>query len=282
MVDSEQTGSEGRKTSGDEPNTPLSDSSLLDMLDSLIERRGRVGAAAVLGVNYRTLMACYESRSVSPRMRSALEEYRDDHMGDVAGLVDGDDSEEESEGLEQRMVALEEECRALREIVESQGQRLEALEQRVDALEERLPQLGEADAAGGDNGQRQEWRPPGRGHGLPDAGVVTLEQQPDEEEAFGPAAALVAEWRKLRTGGEAGSGRVERARTSVRRWELEIAMIGDFHLTLPPETEPLDASRRKDHLRWRRETLAAARRDLSKANRMRWLRRALTVGLWRR
>ena len=57
-------------------------------------------------------------------------------------------------------------------------------------------------------------------------------------------------------------------------------MLEDFRLTLPPETEPLDASRREDHLRWRQEALAAAQRELSKAERLRWLRRALTLGLW--
>ena len=67
---------------------------------------------------------------------------------------------------------------------------------------------------------------------------------------------------------------------SVRRWELEIAMLGDFGLTLPPETEHLNASRREDHLRWRHEALAAARRELARAERVRWLRRALTLGLW--
>lgn len=57
---------------------------------------------------------------------------------------------------------------------------------------------------------------------------------------------------------------------------MEIAMLGDFGLTLPPETEPLDASRREDHLRWRKEALSAA---LAKARRLRWLRRVLTLGL---
>ena len=110
--------------------------------------------------------------------------------------------------------------------------------------------------------------------------MVTLEGQPDEEEVFGPAAVLVAEWRRLRTGAEASGSRIDRAGASVRRWELEVALLGDFSLTLPPETEPLDDARREDHLRWRREAMAEARRELSKAKRTRWLRRALTLGVW--
>ena len=85
------------------------------------------------------------------------------------------------------------------------------------------------------------------GPGLPDAGVVTLEGQPDEEHAFGPAAPLVAEWREIRAGmGDGSTGsRVDRAVAAVRRWELEAEMLRAFHLTLPPETDPLDGSRRK-------------------------------------
>ena len=80
-----------------------------------------------------------------------------------------------------------------------------------------------------------------------------MEAQTDEEDALGPAAPLVAEWRELRVGAGSARSRIDQAGTSVRRWELEVAMLRDFHLTLPPETEPLDASRREDHLRWRQE-----------------------------
>ena len=117
---------------------------------------------------------------------------------------------------------------------------------------------------------------------MPDAGVVTLQEQPDEEHAFGPAAPLVAEWRGIRAGmgdGSAGS-RVDRAAAAVRRWELEASMLRDFHSTLPPETERLDESRRKDHVRWRDEALAEARRELGRAKRVRLLRRVVTLGVW--
>ena len=116
---------------------------------------------------------------------------------------------------------------------------------------------------------------------MPDAGVVTLEEQLDEAHAFGPAAPLVAEWRKLRTGGDQVDSRTDRAQARVRRWELEVEMLRDFQLTLPPETDPLDESRRKDHVRWRREAMAESQRELGRAKRARLLRWLLTLGLWR-
>ena len=284
MVDPNEPGLEGSNSSGDDGNNPLSDASLLDLLDALVNDRGKVAAAEVLGVNYRTLVACYESRRVSRRMRMALEEYRDtaDGDGDEQGGDDAGDIADEVSSLERRVVALEKENRALREAIEAQAEQLAQLERQIGAQEEEERQRDGNDAFGVDDGCQQQWRPPRRGHGLPDAGVITLEEQPDEEHAFGPAASLVAEWRSLRIGGEASGSRIDRARASVRRWELEVAMLGDFRLTLPPATEPLDSSRREDHLRWRREALAAARRELAKAKRLHWLRRVLTLWIWRR
>ena len=270
----------GDADSGDERDFPLSDAPLLDLLDALVNDRGRVAAAEALGVNYRTMMACYDSRRVSRRMRKALEEFRDAGTREDGGAEAGDDgAADEVETLRQRVAELEEEARGLRGLVETQAGQLEELGRRVAQLVREAQQRGESEPVVGED-QPSVWRPPRRRHGLPDAGVVTLEEQSDEEHAFGPAAPLVTEWRKLRTGGEVQGSRVGRARASVRRWELEVAMLGDFHLTLPPETELLDALRREDHLRWRREALAAAHREMARARRLRWLRRALTLGLW--
>ena len=58
-------------------------------------------------------------------------------------------------------------------------------------------------------------------------------------------------------------------------------MLEEFHLTLPPETFPLDDERRRDHPRWRRDALAEARKELRRAKRACWLRRLLALGLWR-
>ena len=268
----------GDGDSGDKPDFPLSDAPLLDLLDALVNGRGRVAAAEALGVNYRTMMACYDSRRVSRRMHKALEEFRD--AGEACGIeVDSDGAADEVETLRQRVAELEEEARRLRGLVETQAGQLEESGRRVAHLVREAQQRGESEPVVGDD-QPSVWRPPRRRHGLPDAGVVTLEEQPDEEDAFGPAVPLVTEWRKLRTGDEGLGSRVDRARAVMRRWELETELLREFRLTLPPETESLAESRREDHLRWRQEALVAARRELVNAKRLRWLRRALTLGLW--
>lgn len=270
----------GDGSPGDGRDIPLSDQTLLDMLDALMKDRGRVAAAEALGVNYRTMMACHDSRRVSRRMRRALENFQD-----TGGLADGaaedangdDADEDEAETLKQRVAALEEEGRELRELVGTQTSLLAELAGRVAQLE-KLGRQQDGSEKASEESQEQVWRPPHRGHGLPDAGVVTIEQQPEEDHAFGPAASLVAEWRALRAGGIRPRSRVDRASAGLRRWELEVAMIRDFHLTLPPETEPLDEARRTDHIRRRSDALAAARGEL---NRAKWVR-LLTLGLWRK
>ena len=263
------------------------DAPLLDLLDALVDDRGRVAAAEALGVNYRTVARCQQYRRVSRRMQQVLQEFRDsqDVDDDGPGLVAGDGAGEDTgETPEHRAAALEQENRELRETVEAQAEELEALRRRVAELGERPQTPGGADAVDGGQGQPGDWRPPRRGHGLPDAGVVTLEEQPDEEHAFGPAEPIVAEWRGIRArlGDGAPGSRVDRAVAAVRRWELEAEMLRDFHLTLPPETAPLDESRRQYHIRWREEALEEARRELSRARRMRLLRQLLTLGLWRK
>ena len=262
------------------------DQPLLDLLDALVDDRGRVAAAEALGVNYRTVARCQQSRRVSRRMRQVLLVFRDsggvgeDGPGIVLGDGEGADTEDT---LGERAETLERENRELRETVQAQAEELELLRRRIPGLQEQEPPPGGDDTVVGDLGQPGHWRPPRRRSGLPDAGVVTLDAQTDEEHAFGPATPLVAEWREVRVKmGDASAGsRVERAATAVRRWELEAEMLRGWQLTLPPETEPLDELRRRDHIQWREEALSEARRELSRAEMARLLRRVVTLGLWK-
>ena len=180
-------------------DAPLSDGPLLDLLDALVESRGKVAAAEALGVNYRTMTNCHDSRRVSRRMRRALQEFRD-ARGVETEVGDGDDVSTDSqvEALGKRAAELEEENRELRELVETQANRLEELKCQVASLETGEQLEGDAERVGVAEVEGQ--RPPSRrGAGLLNAGVVTLETQPDEKDAFGPAAALVNEWRASST-----------------------------------------------------------------------------------
>ncbi len=67
MADRDEPVANGPKRSGDGTNVPLSDASLLDLLDALVNDRGRVGAAEAPGVNRRTMAARRDFRSVSRR-----------------------------------------------------------------------------------------------------------------------------------------------------------------------------------------------------------------------
>ena len=51
--------------------------------------------------------------------------------------------------------------------------------------------------------------------------------------------------------------RVDLAVAAVRRWELEAELLRGYHLTLPPETEPLDEGRGEGqtHVRWKERKL---------------------------
>ena len=64
--------------------------------------------------------------------------------------------------------------------------------------------------------------------------------------------------------------------------ELELVIIGDHELTLPPSTYPWDESRRRDELYGRKASLAHARWELAQALFWRWVRLVLTRGRWRR
>ena len=146
-----------------------------------------------------------------------------------------------------------------------------------EAAVERTPVATGAPQAVIGRRQRVDSLPPGHPE------VVILEPVQDEEFDYAEAAPLVVEWRRA---GAAflskGVRRVERARGGVRMCELELVLIGDHELTLPPSTYPWDESRRRDELYRGKVSLIGARWELGQALFWRWVRRVLTLGLWRR
>ncbi len=114
--------------------------------------------------------------------------------------------------------------------------------------------------------------------------LVTMEAEDDEERVYGDATPVIVQWRKVRdefldllkTGTELAQ---EEAR--IRMLHLEIAIIEEHELTLPPASYPWDWEGRNDEVLRRQRSLGAAEVDRNRALLRLWLRRILTCGLWR-
>ena len=261
----------------------LRDLRLRALLRDLVSDEGRVGAAELLGVSYRTLVRAVESDELSGRMSDALERHLLLGGGSAAAR-----QRERVEALEQRMEALErkgqgglDEVRGAVEagfkaLREEQAHAVRGLERRLAKLESRRGDAGAAEEASAV--ERPAVRAAFRRE-YPD--LVTLEPEPGEEDVYGDATPLIAEWRKVRDKFTAAKGRrLARAMAEERMRELELEMIGERRLTLPPSTWPWDESRRRDEVWLRERALDRVRVERARAQVRQWLRRVLTLGLW--
>ena len=246
------------------------------VLHDLVRRKGRAEAARELGLDPRTVDACLDGEGMSWRVREAVER-----------AIQGD----QGAGAAQ------------------QREKMRALERRVDALEQRME--GHTQGAGDGNGvhgagqadaDRQAERTPGApGAAKPPATaagapgpernvlgrrlypeLVTRELASDDHEVYGEAWPLIEEWREIWKAGHRGTGRgLAWLRAEERVRALEVALLEEHGLTLPPEKMPLYGLDRRDQLVWRQKTLSKVRRALAWAQLGRWARRLLTLGLWR-
>ena len=115
-----------------------------------------------------------------------------------------------------------------------------------------------------------------------DPEVVTEVAADDDEEVYGPAWPLIEERRSLREGHPHRGKSLSWLGAEERLLVLELAMLDDHGLTLPPEIQALRGFGRKGQTSWRRKALADTRVALRKRELLRWVRRVLTVGLWRK
>ena len=108
--------------------------------------------------------------------------------------------------------------------------------------------------------------------------LVTLEPVEDDEEVFGDAWPLIVEWRELKDAhpneGKGLAWLAEEERLRV----VELALLEDHGMTLPPEKRPLRGFDRDGQINWRRTALFDTRRARRKAE----LLGRLTFGLWGR
>ncbi len=109
--------------------------------------------------------------------------------------------------------------------------------------------------------------------------VVTADAEPGEELVYGDAAtAVIVRWREARDAFSRVTDALDVLNARQRRVELEIELIQEHELTLPPATRPWDWGDRRQEVRRRNKLLdqTIVDRKLLK------LRRFLTLGLWRK
>ena len=85
--------------------------------------------------------------------------------------------------------------------------------------------------------------------------MATLEAADDDPDVFGDAWPLIQEWRKLKeTHPNRGKG-LDWLRRQERLLAVELALLEEHGLTLPPETYPLKGLERGAQTNWRRKAL---------------------------
>ena len=137
--------------------------------------------------------------------------------------------------------------------------------------------LAEMNASGGGQGDGKETgtKPKGKKSALrreyPD--LVTLEPAGDEEEVFGEAWPLIAEWRELKASHPNEGGGLAWLLAEERLMTVELALLEDHGMTLPPARFPLRGFDRDGQTNWRRAALFDTRRALRKWALLRWAMR---------
>ena len=261
---------------------------LMALLDELVRDKGARKAAADLDVDHRTLAASLESGRLTRRMRVALDrallagggspareqQARNDELAGRLEWVEGR-VEEVGNGVSQGLAAVRDEVKALRN---EHGQALQRVESRLAKVE------GGGGASESPAVANPAGRPPQRKTRLrrefPE--LATLEPAEDDGDVFGDAWAVIQDWRELKeTHPNRGRG-LDWLRQEERFLTVELALLEEHGLTLPPETYPLRGLDRGAQVNWRQKALADTQRARKKQEILLWPLRVLSLGTWRK
>ena len=272
----------------DGARSPEREERLMAVLRDLVEEAGRGKAAEQLGVDRKTLWRCLRSGRLTPRLAGALERRLPAAERTATAQL-----RERGAVLERRLEAQAEELHAdvdsLRSGVEALGRaQAEALAQ----WERRLARI-EADRTAGDGtpsaspppvkgaapqviGRRPAAKRPWRYH--PE--LVTRAPEPDEELVYDKATPVIVRWRAAVAALRDSTRQLDRFDAEQRVLELEIIIIGEHGLTLPPATYGWDEADRRHAVWKRKEALKELEATRKRALKVRRVRRVLTLGLW--
>ena len=262
---------------------------LMALLQELVRDKGYKGAARVLETDQRTVAESAKTGRLSRRVRQALERALQEGVGSAAAR-----QRERNDKLENWVEALEKGHEALAKGYDALGKevrrRVAAVEGRVEALRRDGAQGTGAGHAGAGPSQAEadgsERSAPGMGRKPPPRprlrreypDLVTLEPAEDDEEVFGETWPMIVAWRELKaTHPNEGKG-LSWLRTEERFLALELALLEDYGMTLPPARFPLRGFDRNGQVNWRQTALFDTRRAIRKRD----LLNRLSLGLlWR-
>ncbi|MDE2885712.1 MAG: hypothetical protein OXO53_11560 [Chloroflexota bacterium] len=265
---------------------------LMALLLELVRRRGYKGAARVLEIDQRTVAESAKTGHLSRQVRDALERALQEGVGSAAERQRerNDKLAARIDGLERGHAALE---KGQDELGRELRRRMAAVEGEVASLRRDAEQgtgAGHAGAGpraegpgearsgvGGDDGERRATRPSARRE-YPD--LVTPEPADDDEEVFGDAWPLIVEWRGLKNKHPLKGKGLAWLAEGERLLEVELALLEEHGMTLPPEKRPLRGFDRDGQTTWRRKALFNTHRERARQERQRQVRRVLTLGLW--
>ena len=256
---------------------------LMALLDEQVRDKGARKAAEDLGVDHRTLASSLESGQLTRRMRVALDRAllagegspareQKERNDELAGRLDVVEEKVEEQGREMTkgLSAVQGEVRQLRTEQEQSTRRIEGRLDRVEGGD------GAAGTVGSTNVGRRS--PPRPRRDFPD--LVTVDPASDDESVFGTAWPLVEEWRDLKeTHPDRGKG-LDWLRVEERFLTVELALLEEHGLTLPPETYPLRGLDRSGQVSWRRKALEDTQKARRRRETLLRLGRALTLGRW--
>ena len=263
---------------------------LTALLHELVRTKGNRGAASALGIDPRTVASCMKTERLSWRVRNALEQGLQSGAGSAAARQRkrNDAQEGRIEELEGKLRSGFNEVRAavageVKAMLEEQAKSLRRLERRLARLETgKAAQDGIEGASSGGPEPEQPKRRYVRPRTYPQ--LVTPEAEPDEDLVYGDATPVIVEWRRVRAEFlktlKTGTT-LDRTEVQEPMLEMEITLVGEHELTLPPASFPWDEFDRRDKVWERTQDLKRVRAGRERALLRRWLRRVLTVGLWR-
>ena len=254
---------------------------LMALLQELVREKGYKGAARVLEIDPQTVTDSAKTGRLTRRVRDSLERALQEGVGSAA-----ERQRKRNEELERRVEGLAGEVKGVAGEIEALGKevrrRLSGIEGAVTALGRDDPKgtgAGHAGAGPTRPGRKPPSKPSMRRE-YPD--LATREPAPDDEEIFGEAWPLIVEWRGLKDAHPNDGRGLDWLTAQERVLEVELALLEEHGMTLPPEKQPLRGLDRSGQTSWRRTALYDTRRARRKAELLRKVRRVVTLGLWRR